>query len=307
MEKAMEIGFVGLGKMGSKMVERLMLKGHRVIGLDRSEEAVDAVAQKGMIPGGSLRELVAGLPQPRIVWIMVPAGPPVDETLAELVPLLQPGDIVIDGGNSNWRESQARAERLAGEKIHFLDCGTSGGVWGLEKGYCLMVGGEAAACDAARPFFEALAPEGGFLYCGPSGAGHFVKMVHNGIEYGMMQAYAEGFELMDRAGLDLDLAAISRLWQNGSVIRSWLLELTERALQDDPKLSGIQGRVADSGEGRWTVQSAVDFGVSAPVITLSLFQRFQSRNDDAFGNRLLSALRAQFGGHAVEKKDHADH
>ena len=300
----MNIGFVGLGRMGANMTERLLLGGHTVVGYDRSSEAVQQVVAKGAQGAESLPDLVSRLEDRRAVWLMVPAGDPVNQTLEALVPLLKPGDLVIDGGNSFWRDSVQRARRLAGLGMHFVDCGTSGGVWGLKNGYCLMYGGDREACDFLKPVFETLAPPGGHLYCGPSGAGHFVKMVHNGIEYGMMQAYAEGFELMQAADFPLDLHAISHLWQQGSVVRSWLLELTERALGENPDLSGLEGRVADSGEGRWTVETAVALGVPVPVLAQALFRRFESRQDNAFGNRLLAALRHQFGGHPVETSRH---
>ncbi len=233
---------------------------------------------------------------------MVPAGDPLDQNINELKDFLNEGDILIDGGNSNWEDSQKRAEALEAKGIHFVDCGTSGGVWGLKNGYCLMYGGEKSACDHIEPVFKTLAPENGYLYCGPSGSGHFVKMVHNGIEYGMMQAYAEGFEILEKSPFDLNSPAISKVWQYGSVIRSWLLELLENALREDPKLEQLEAFVQDSGEGRWTVQAAIDFDVPAPVITQSLFARFQSRNLDSYGFKLLAALRNQFGGHAVKKK-----
>jgi len=299
----MKIGFVGLGKMGGNMVERLIQGGHQVVAHDRSAEAVQAAVQKGAESADSLQDLVAKLPDPKVIWLMIPAGPPVLETAEALTSLLKPGDILIDGGNSNWRETQKQAAVLKEKGLHWIDCGTSGGVWGLENGYCLMAGGDPQACDHLKPIFESLAPAEGYLYCGPSGAGHFVKMVHNGIEYGMMQAYAEGFEIMENSPFDLDLHQVSHLWQQGSVVRSWLLELTELALKDDPKLAKIEGYVPDSGEGRWTVQAAIDFDTPAPVITHSLFARFQSRQSDSFAMKLLSALRNQFGGHAVKSKE----
>ncbi|MFQ5482882.1 MAG: phosphogluconate dehydrogenase (NAD(+)-dependent, decarboxylating) [Nitrospinaceae bacterium] len=298
----MKIGFVGLGKMGANMVERLLLDGHDVVAHNRSMEAVRAIAEKGALAAESFEDLTGQLTGRKAVWLMVPSGDPVEQNLDRLIPLLSADDIIVDGGNSHWRDSKRRAARLAEYGLRFIDCGTSGGIWGLKNGYCLMYGGDRGACEFLRPVFKTLAPPEGHLHCGSSGAGHFVKMVHNGIEYGIMQAYAEGFELMERSGFDLDLLAVSRVWQQGSVIRSWLLDLAERAFSADPKLSEISGRVADSGEGRWTVQAAVDFGVSAPVITASLFQRFQSRQDNGFGNRLLAALRGQFGGHAVETR-----
>ncbi|MFQ5449432.1 MAG: phosphogluconate dehydrogenase (NAD(+)-dependent, decarboxylating) [Nitrospinaceae bacterium] len=298
----MKIGFVGLGKMGGNMVERLLRGGHEVVAFDRSPDKVEELESKKGVGARSLPGLVEKLPGRKIIWLMVPAGGPVDASIEELIPLLTENDILIDGGNSNWRDTQKRAEKLAAVGIHFIDCGTSGGVWGLENGYCLMTGGDASACRAVEPVFKTLAPPEGYLYCGPSGAGHFVKMVHNGIEYGMMQAYAEGFEIMEKSPFDLDILAVSRVWQHGSVVRSWLLELAEHAFAEDPRLSGIKDYVQDSGEGRWTIQAAMDFDVPAPIITLSLLTRFQSRQSESFAMKVLAALRNQFGGHSVERK-----
>ncbi|GJL77241.1 MAG: 6-phosphogluconate dehydrogenase [Nitrospinaceae bacterium] len=298
----MKIGFVGLGKMGSNMVERLLNGGHEAAVYDRSLEAVDALAGKGATGSRSLTELVENLPDRKVVWLMVPAGKPVDETIAELTPMLKDGGVIIDGGNSNWRETQTRAKDLEARGIDYIDCGTSGGVWGLKNGYCLMAGGKDSVCRELEPVFNTLAPPDGYLYCGTSGAGHFVKMVHNGIEYGMMQAYAEGFEIMEKSPFDLDILGISKVWQRGSVVRSWLLELAELAFQEDPKLSAVKSYVQDSGEGRWTVQAAMDFDVPAPVITMSLLARFQSRQTDSFAMKVLAALRNQFGGHSIKRK-----
>jgi len=298
----MKIGFVGLGKMGGNMVERLLRGGHEVVGFARNADAVKAVEAKGATGAGSLNEVVDKLPDQKIVWLMVPAGGPVDDSIEQLIPMLKKGDIIIDGGNSNWRETQKRAQNLESKGIFYIDCGTSGGVWGLENGYCLMVGGDKGACKTMEPVFKTLAPENGYLYCGTSGAGHMVKMIHNGIEYGMMQAYAEGFEILEKSPFDLDILAITKVWQHGSVVRSWLLDLAGLAFEDDPKLSKIKGFVADSGEGRWTIQAAIDFDVPAPVITASLFTRFQSRQEESFAMKVLAALRNQFGGHAVERK-----
>ena len=298
----MKIGFVGLGKMGGNMVERLLLNKHEVAVYDPSPDAVSAAVKKGGVGAESLAQLAGKLPGRKIVWLMVPAGKPVDENIAQLVPLMQEGGIIIDGGNSNWRETQKRAEALRSQGIDFIDCGTSGGVWGLKNGYCLMAGGNESACREVEPVFKTLAPPQGYLYCGPSGAGHFVKMVHNGIEYGMMQAYAEGFEIMEKSPFDLNMHSISKVWQQGSVVRSWLLDLAELALSDDPRLSDIKPYVQDSGEGRWTVQAAMDFDVPAPVITMSLLARFQSRQQDSFAMKMLAALRNQFGGHSVKRK-----
>lgn len=298
----MKIGFIGLGKMGANMVERLLRGGHEIVAYDRSEDMVGEIEKKGGTGSKSLTEMVEKLPERKIVWLMVPEGKPVEDSIADLVPLLKGGGIIIDGGNSNWRQTQTRAKELESKAIDYLDCGTSGGVWGLENGYCLMSGGKASACKEVEPVFKTLAPPEGYLYCGPSGAGHFVKMVHNGIEYGMMQAYAEGFEIMEKSPFDLDILGISKVWQHGSVVRSWLLELAELAFQDDPKLSEIKSYVQDSGEGRWTVQAAMDFDVPAPVITMSLLARFQSRQPDSFGMKVLAALRNQFGGHSIKRK-----
>jgi 6-phosphogluconate dehydrogenase len=299
----MKIGFIGLGKMGASMVERLLKGSHEVVVFDPREDAVKAAAAKGAIEATSREDLIGKLPEPKVIWLMVPSGPPVDENIAALVDHLVEGDIIVDGGNSNWHETRSRAEALRTKGHYLIDCGTSGGVWGLEEGYCLMYGGEKKACAYLEPIFKTLAPEEGYLYCGPCGAGHFVKMVHNGIEYGLMQAYAEGYEIMRKSPFDLDLRAISHVWQHGSVIRSWLLELAERAFADDPNLESLEAYVEDSGEGRWTVQAAIDFDVPAPVITQSLYARFQSRDKEAFSMKVLAALRHQFGGHAVKKKD----
>jgi 6-phosphogluconate dehydrogenase len=298
----MKIGFIGLGKMGANMVERLLRDGHEVVVFNRTQEAIDRMAKKGALPAKSRENLLEQLQSPKAVWLMVPSGAPVDENIEALASLLDKGDIIIDGGNSNWRDTKERSEMLKSQGFHYIDCGTSGGIWGLQEGYCLMYGGDPKACQHLEPIFKTLAPEHGYLYCGPSASGHFVKMVHNGIEYGMMQAYAEGFEIMERSPFELDLKAISKVWQHGSVVRSWLLELAELALTEDPRLEQLEAFVQDSGEGRWTVQSAIDFDVPAPVITHSLFARFQSRDKNSFAFRLLAALRNQFGGHAVKKK-----
>lgn len=299
----MKIGFVGLGKMGANMVERCLRDGHEIVAYDRSPGAVEAAAGKGAEEAESLAGLVEKLPDRKIVWLMVPAGSPVDSCIDDLRKILKKDDIIIDGGNSYWRDTQKRGlDLMENNGVHFIDCGTSGGVWGLDNGYCLMYGGGKDACAAMEPIFKTLAPPGGYLYTGPSGTGHMVKMVHNGIEYGMMQAYAEGFEIMENSPFDIDIRAVSEVWKHGSVIRSWLLDLAERAFSDDPKLSGIKGYVRDSGEGRWTVQTAIDFDTPAPVITMALFARFQSRQKDSFAMKILAALRNQFGGHAAEKK-----
>ena len=298
----MKLAMIGLGKMGGNMSERLLRDGHEVVVFDLSKDAVKAAEQKGAVGAESLADAVAKLPQRKVLWLMVPAGKVVEKVIEQLLPHLNENDIIVDGGNSNWHDTQERAARLLEKGIRYIDCGTSGGVWGLENGYCLMYGGEKEACDFIEPALKTLAPPEGYLYCGPSGSGHFVKMVHNGIEYGMMQAYAEGFEIMEKSPFDLDLRAISHVWQFSSVFRSWLLELAELAFADDPHLDGIKDFVPDSGEGRWTVQAAIDFDVPAPVITHSLFARFRSRQEESFGNKVLAALRNQFGGHAVKRK-----
>ena len=288
----MKLGIVGLGRMGAAMRERLRRGGHEVTGFDLNAEVSDVA---------SLEELVAGLAAPRVVWLMAPAGEATEGLVAELGELLAAGDILVDGGNSLYKDSIRRGEMLAERGIRFLDAGVSGGIWGLENGFCVMVGGERAAFEAVEPAIATLAPEDGYLHAGPSGAGHYVKMIHNGIEYGLMQAYAEGFDLLRAYDEDLDLPAIAELWQHGSVVRSWLLELAGRALAEDPELAHLQPYVEDSGEGRWTAIEAVERGVPASVITGSLFARFASRDDRAFGLRMLAALRQQFGGHAVRE------
>jgi len=299
----MKIGFIGLGKMGGNMVHRLLLNDHEVVAFDLSQEAIDTAISKGASGAKDFEDMLAQLPERKVIWIMVPSGKPVDMTLDKLSPLLNKGDIIIEGGNSFWRDSVSRANKLAEKGIHMIDCGVSGGVWGLTEGYALMYGGAKEAADYAEPFFKTLAPEKGYLHCGESGTGHMVKMVHNGIEYGMMQAYAEGFEILEKAPQKLDLPAIADMWMYGSVIRSWLLELAGLALKEDPKLDDIKGYVNDSGEGRWTVQTAIDFDVPAHVITASLFTRFESRQDESFAMKMLAALRNQFGGHAVKNAD----
>jgi 6-phosphogluconate dehydrogenase len=297
----MELGFVGLGRMGANMTLRLLRGGHRVVAYDRDPQAVERVRTEGASAAASLADLVGQLRPPRHVWIMVPAGGPVSETIAALAPLLSPGDVIIDGGNSYYKDSVARAEELAALGLHFLDAGTSGGVWGLEAGYCLMVGGEEAIFRRLEPVFQTLAPPGGYAHVGPNGAGHFVKMVHNGIEYGLLQAYAEGFELLQAGPYKVDLAQVAALWNHGSVVRSWLLELAQRALAEDPDLGSVAGYVEDSGEGRWTILEAVERDVPATSLAHALFARFRSRQTDSFAARLIAALRQQFGGHRVKK------
>jgi 6-phosphogluconate dehydrogenase len=297
----MEMGMIGLGRMGANMTERLVRGGHKIITYDRSAEAIQRVVDKGAVGAHSLADFVQQLTLPRAIWLMVPSGDPVDQTIEQLLPSLNEGDIIIDGGNSNYKDSIRRAEALKPRKLHFVDAGTSGGIWGLQNGYCMMVGGETAIVSRLEPIFLTLAPEDGYLHAGPNGAGHFVKMIHNGIEYGMMQAYGEGFELLKASQFELDLAKISRLWNQGSVVRSWLLELCESAFEKDPNLDAIKGYVEDSGEGRWTVIEAIDKGVAATALAHALFARFSSRQQDAFSNKVIAALRNEFGGHAVKK------
>ena len=297
----MELGMIGLGRMGANMTERLVLGGHRVVSYDRSPEAIQHVVDKGALGAHSLADFIKQLSPPRAIWLMVPSGDPVDQTIEQLRPNLAKGDVIIDGGNSNYKDSIRRAEQLKQQGFHFVDAGTSGGIWGLQVGYCMMVGGDKEIVERLMPIFKTLAPKDGYLHAGPSGAGHFVKMIHNGVEYGMMQAYGEGFELLNASQFDLDLGKIAHLWNQGSVVRSWLLELCESAFAKDPQLSSIKGYVEDSGEGRWTVQEAIDRSVPAPVLTLSLFARFASRQDDSFAAKVTAALRNEFGGHAVKK------
>lgn len=297
----MKIGFIGLGKMGGKMVERLLNHGHEVVVYNLTRKEIDEAVEKGAISANSTEDLVGKLDGRKLVWLMVPNGKPVDENILTIAPLLTKGDVIVDGGNSYWRESVERGNKLKESGIEYIDCGTSGGVWGLANGYCLMYGGSKNACEFAEPVFKSLAPEDGYMYCGESGSGHLVKMVHNGIEYGMMQAYAEGFEIIKNSPYNVDLEKVSRTWMQGSVVRSWLLELIGNALEKDQELSDIKDYVADSGEGRWTVQTAIDFDVPAHVITASLFTRFQSRQDASYAMKLLAAMRNQFGGHDIKK------
>ncbi|KRG72282.1 6-phosphogluconate dehydrogenase [Stenotrophomonas chelatiphaga] len=300
----MDIAMIGLGRMGANMAQRLQRGGHRVVGHDPMEAARARAAESGLEVFATLAEAVAALPVPRVVWLMVPAGDTVDQTLAQLVPHLAEGDVVIDGGNSNYQDSVRRARSLADDDIFYLDCGTSGGVWGLQEGYSLMIGGDAAAVEQLATVFQALAPaaDRGWARVGPSGAGHYTKMIHNGIEYGMMQAYAEGFALMERKEeMELDLGQVAEVWRHGSVVRSWLLDLSAQALQRNPALDGIAPYVEDSGEGRWTVAEAIALDVPAPVITLALLERLRSRQSNSFSDRLLAAMRNEFGGHAIKK------
>jgi 6-phosphogluconate dehydrogenase len=298
----MRIGFIGLGRMGANMVRRLLRDDHEVVAYNRSPEKTREIATEGAEPAFDIAALVGSLTAPRHVWIMVPAGAPTEAQIDELIEHLEPGDTIVDGGNTNFHDDVRRHARLAELGIRYVDAGVSGGVWGLQVGYCLMVGGDRDAVEPLEPVFRSLAPEDGYLHVGGPGAGHYVKMVHNGIEYGLMQAYAEGFEIMHASDYDLDLAAVAGLWNHGSVVRSWLLELAERAFRADGQdLAALKGWVADSGEGRWTVQEAMDRDVPAPVITLSLQARFRSRQDDSYGAKVLAALRNQFGGHEVKK------
>ncbi len=302
----MKLGMVGLGRMGANMTARLLAAGHRLVVFDRNPGAVRTSAEKGALGSESLSDLVSKLETPRVVWVMVPAGEATESVIEELSPLLEEGDVVVDGGNSNYKDSMRRAARLKERGVAFVDVGTSGGVWGLTEGYSLMVGGEKDSVDRLRPVLESLAPapDKGWGRVGPGGAGHFVKMVHNGIEYGLMQAYAEGFEILERkADFALDLHHVAEIWRHGSVVRSWLLDLTAKALEENPELEGIRGFVADSGEGRWTVAEAIDLDVPAPVITASLMMRFVSRQEESFAAKLLAALRNQFGGHAVKRSE----
>lgn len=296
----MRIGLVGLGRMGGNMTTRLLEHKIEVVAYDVSRARVDEISSKGAKASYSIKEMVSLLTDRVVVWLMIPAGKLVDDSIEMLLPELKKNDIIIDGGNSHWKDSRRRGEYLNKKGIKFIDCGVSGGVWGLKNGYCLMYGGDKEACSYCEPIFKALAPDKGYLYCGENGSGHFVKMVHNGIEYGMMQSYAEGFELLERSPFKIDLAATANVWQYGTVIRSWLLELASNALQNDPHLDKLKGYVDDSGEGRWTVEAALEFEVPANVISTALFNRFRSRQEDSFAMKLLAALRNQFGGHPVK-------
>jgi 6-phosphogluconate dehydrogenase len=299
----MDLGMVGLGKMGGFMTERLIQGSHRVVGFDRDAAVVQKTVEKGAQGANSLETLVDQLRAPRAIWLMVPAGAPVDDTIAALLPRLSEGDTILDGGNSYYKDSVRRAAELKAKKINFVDVGTSGGVWGLKEGYSMMIGGEASVVERLSPIFKTLAPgaDEGWGRVGPAGAGHFVKMVHNGIEYGMMQAYAEGLDLLrHKTDFNLDLLQVSQIWQFGSVIRSWLLDLTADALKANPKLDGIQGYVTDSGEGRWTAIAGIELGVPLPVISAALDVRFRSQDPEPFANKLLAMMRHEFGGHAVK-------
>jgi 6-phosphogluconate dehydrogenase len=298
----MQLAMIGLGRMGGNMVQRLLQGGHQLVVFDRSADAVKAHVALGAKAAKDLADLSGQLSGPRVVWVMVPAGAAVESTIEQLLPGLSKGDIIIDGGNSNFKDSIRRAAALKGKGIGFIDAGTSGGVWGLTVGYCLMIGASPEAFKVCEPIFKTLAPADGYAHVGPPGAGHYVKMIHNGIEYGMLQAYAEGYEILHASkDFKLDLHQISAVWNRGSVVRSWLNELAERAFADDADLTALKGYVEDSGEGRWTVQEAIDLDVPAPVITLSLLTRFRSRQSDSFGAKVIAALRNEFGGHAVKR------
>ncbi|HQH21977.1 MAG TPA: decarboxylating 6-phosphogluconate dehydrogenase [Thermoleophilia bacterium] len=300
----MDVAMVGLGRMGANMARRLLRDGHRVVVWNRTWARAEELGAEGAEPVRELADVVKALAPPRAIWIMLPYGDPTQAAIDELVPLLDRGDVLIDGGNSPFQHDIERGAALAEHGIRYLDAGTSGGVWGLEVGYCLMVGGDRSAFELVEPLLKTLAPPGhGYEYCGGHGSGHFVKMVHNGIEYGMMQAYAEGFELLNAAQWDLDLAAIADLWNQGSVVRSWLLELAADAFKKDPGLEQITGYVEDTGEGRWTVEQAIAHSVPMPAIASALFMRFRSRQDDTFAGKVLAALRNEFGGHAVKEKE----
>jgi 6-phosphogluconate dehydrogenase len=298
----MRIGFVGLGRMGANMARRLVRDGHEVVAFNRTPERTREIMSEGVEGAFSLAELVAALPAPRAVWVMVPAGDATEAMIRDLADLLESGDTIVDGGNTNFHDDVRRHAMVAEQGLRYVDAGTSGGIWGLQVGYCLMVGGDRDAVEPLEPIFHSLAPVDGYAHVGGPGAGHYVKMVHNGIEYGLMQAYAEGFEIMHASDYDLDLAQISGIWRYGSVVRSWLLDLLHDALEKNPEFAGIKDWVADSGEGRWTVQEALDRDVPAPVITLSLQARFRSRQEESYGAKVLAALRNEFGGHTVKSR-----
>jgi 6-phosphogluconate dehydrogenase len=298
----MKLGFVGLGRMGGNMVRRLLADGHEVVAWARSAESVQEAVSEGAIGVTSLEEVAAGLSPPRVVWLMIPAGPPVEQSIATLRPLLSAGDVIVDGGNSRFSDSARRAAELEKDGIGFLDAGTSGGIWGRKNGYCLMVGGRSDHFQKVEPVFKTLAPPQGYAHVGAPGAGHFTKMVHNAIEYAMLQGYGEGFEMLQASGYDLDLLQVARLWTHASVVRSWLLDLLVLALENDPKLATIKGFVQDSGEGRWTLHEAIERAVPMPALADALFARFYSRQPESFSAKVIAALRSQFGGHAVTKE-----
>jgi 6-phosphogluconate dehydrogenase len=296
----MKLGFVGLGKMGGNMVQRLLAGGHEIVAHARSEDSIREAESRGAVGARSLEELAAKLSPPRAVWLMIPAGKPVEDTVSQLSGILSAGDVVVDGGNSRFSDSARRATELAARGIGFLDAGTSGGIWGIKNGYCLMVGGKAEHFRMVEPALATLAPKDGYAHVGQAGAGHYVKMVHNAIEYSMLQGYGEGFEMLQASGYDLDLLQVSRLWTHASVVRSWLLELLVRALEQDPRLADIRGYVEDSGEGRWTLHEAIERSVPVPSLADALFARFSSRQKESFSAKVIAALRNQFGGHAVK-------
>jgi 6-phosphogluconate dehydrogenase len=298
----MKLGFVGLGRMGGNMVERLLEGGHEIVAYARSEDSIRDAESRGAAGARSLEELAGKLTPPRVVWLMIPAGKPVEDTVARLAALLSAGDVIVDGGNSRFSDSARHASDLAAVEIGFLDCGTSGGVWGLKNGYCLMAGGKAEHFRLVEPALKTLAPQDGYAHVGPAGAGHYVKMVHNAIEYSMLQGYGEGFEMLQASGYDLDLLQVSRLWTHASVVRSWLLDLLVRALEQDPRLADIRGYVEDSGEGRWTLHEAIERSVPVPALADALFARFSSRQKESFSAKVIAALRNQFGGHTVQGK-----
>jgi 6-phosphogluconate dehydrogenase len=298
----MQLAMIGLGRMGSGMTVRLLRGGHQVMVFDRSADAIAALAGKGATGASSLEDLGQKLKAPRIFWLMIPAGPPVDDTIQRLSAVLSPGDVIVDGGNSNYKDSIRRAEALRSQQVEFLDVGVSGGIWGLKVGFNLMIGGNQAVFKQVEPIFQTLAPTDGYAYVGQSGAGHYAKMVHNGIEYSMLQSYAEGFEILKAAPFGFDLVQLARLWNHGSVIRSWLLELAQAAFERDPDLAHIKGYVEDSGEGRWTLEEALEHAVPAPALAMSLFMRYRSRQDDSFSAKVLAALRNEFGGHPVRSE-----
>lgn len=299
----MRIGLIGLGKMGYNLMKNLIRHDHQVVAFDVNSERVQESADQGALGASSLEDIVANLEVPRIVWLMVPAGHIVESVIQSITPLLQPGDILIDGGNSHYKESISRAETLAAQGIHYFDAGTSGGMEGAHSGGCFMIGGSREVFTVIEPLFKDMAVENGYLYAGENGSGHFLKMVHNGIEYGMMQSIAEGFEVLEKSAFNYNFEDVARVWSNGSVIRSWLMELTQNAFSKDPKLEGIKGVMKSSGEGKWTVETALDLQASAPVIAMSLFMRYRSLDNDTFHGKVVAALRNEFGGHAVEKSE----
>jgi 6-phosphogluconate dehydrogenase len=298
----MKLGFVGLGRMGGNMVRRLLADGHEIVAWARSSESVKEAVSDGAIGATSLEDLAVRLSSPRVVWLMIPAGQPVEQSIATLRPLLSGGDVIVDGGNSRFSDSARRAAELEKDGIGFLDAGTSGGIWGRKNGYCLMVGGRSDHFRTVEPAFKTLAPPEGYAHVGAAGSGHFTKMVHNAIEYAMLQGYGEGFEMLQASGYDLDLLQVARLWTHASVVRSWLLDLLVLALEDDPKLAAIKGFVQDSGEGRWTLHEAIERAVPMPALADALFARFYSRQSESFSAKVIAALRAQFGGHAITKE-----